>query len=85
MMTLEQSNCNHDNVSFMGQFSMIGGYVCDTCKITIDSVVYHIITNQPHVLFETDKTEELKKYIDQLDEIQKEILGKFISKKYQNG
>jgi hypothetical protein len=40
-MKQDEENCNHDNVTFIGESSLIGVYVCDDCKKEIDPKVYH--------------------------------------------
>ena len=33
-------NCNHESVTFIGKFSMVGNYHCDKCGLEIDPVEY---------------------------------------------
>ena len=33
-------NCNHDNVTFHGMFSLVGNYICNDCGQKIDPVEY---------------------------------------------
>ena len=32
--------CKHDNVVFVGMYSLVGNYVCKDCNIEIDPVEY---------------------------------------------
>ena len=43
------TNCPHENVQFIGIFSIMGSYVCQDCGETIDPVIYHRMKGHPHI------------------------------------
>lgn len=69
--------CQHNNVNFIGQFSMIGNYICSDCKVKIDPVVFAILRGMPHVLFREEEKVNLRNYLNNLDSSQKEMLEEF--------
>ena len=66
--------CNHNDVTFSGWSSLIGGYKCNDCEIEIDQVVYHMIKKYPHVLFDQENKEKLQIYLSKLDIKQIQLL-----------
>ena len=42
--------CTHDDVQFMGAYSLVGGYVCQNCGFNINPVVLHYVRDHPHVM-----------------------------------
>ena len=68
------NNCRHNKTSFGGHASMIGGYFCDDCNFRIDPVIEHRRKGFPHILFNKNKEEDLKKYLSKLPQEQLDLL-----------
>ena len=67
------NTCKHGVVQFIGQFSMIGGYVCSQCGVNIVPFVYHKMRGYDHIYFWPGYEKELVAAIDRLDEKNKEL------------
>lgn len=41
--------CLHNNTDFIGEFSLVGYYLCRDCKQSFSPVEFHKIKNLPHI------------------------------------
>lgn len=46
--------CTHDNVTFVGLYSLIGNYHCNDCGEVIEPVIYHQMKKMPHVRLDSN-------------------------------
>jgi len=66
--------CKHEQTTFIGMYSMIGNYRCDSCKFEIDPIIQHARAGRPHVLFNEANREKLQEYLSKLPKEQLELL-----------
>lgn len=62
--------CTHDNVTFIGLYSLIGNYHCNDCGEKIEPVKYHQMKKMPHVRLDENNqiiSKEIKKNPQTLD------------------
>ena len=71
---LNNTICEHLNVTFHGAYSMIGSYRCNDCKITIDPVIFAINRNRPNVLFHPNNKKEFQEYMQSRSEDQIKLI-----------
>ena len=45
----EEISCFHDNVEFIGLYSLIGNYFCKNCKEKLEPQIYHRMKGQPTI------------------------------------
>ncbi len=58
-MNLKENECTHENVQFIGLYSMIGNYHCEDCGAIIEPVEYHRTHGMPHISLQLDKIDEI--------------------------
>jgi len=77
---MEDDLCKHEDVEFLGMFSLVGSYHCVDCGYEITPVVLHYIRAHPHIMLRQvgpfTKWDEEKKTLNYLTEQYFEYYGK---------